>query len=527
VVRVRSTLVVLSVASLVLVGACAAQAPAAPYGAPPAPPGSAPAPELAQFYDQQLEFGPCAPYATTAADDEYFADERFECTRVQVPLDYTEPDGARGEVALLRIPAAGEKIGSLLVNPGGPGGSGMNMVAALATQNPLWTEGPIGQRFDVVGFDPRGVGASIPRVDCFTDAEDDRGEGFIGGLDVEDVADDQQARLVAQRCAESAGGERALASIGTRETAQDLDVLRAVLGDEQLSYLGYSYGTELGAIYAETFPDKVRAMVLDGAVDPDVSVVESRLIQAQGSQQSFDRLAAECAATPDCPLGTDPARATEAFHAIVRPLLERPVPTADGRGLDYDDAIMGVLAGIRGEVTRPMVIQGLTEVAAGRGDVLQGLRDLFTQRGPDGRHSNSIDGVIAIRCMDWPRRTPAEQTDLSHQVRELAPFLDDGRPVEQSVHECAAWPEPPSRSEPWVSGGVDLPPTLTVSVTGDPATPHQGGINLARVLGGSLLTVEGEQHGIALLGQSACVDAIVTTYLIDLQTPPDDARCTL
>lgn len=364
-------------------------------------------------------------------------------------------------------------------------------------------------------------------MDCFTDAEDDRGEGFLGGLDIEDVADEQQAGVMAQRCAESAGGERALTSIGTRETVRDLDVLRAVLGDEQLSYLGYSYGTELGAIYAETFPEKVRAMVLDGAVDPDVSVVENRLVQAEGSQASFDRLAAECAADPACPLGTDPARATAAFQTLVRPLLDRPVPTSDGRGLSYDDAIMGVLAGIRGEVTRPLVVQGLTEVAAGRGDVLQGLRDLFTQRGPDGRHSNSIDGVITIRCMDWPRRTPAEQTELSRRVRELAPFLDDGRPVVPSLHECASWPEPPSRSEPWVTGGVDLPPTLTVSVTGDAATPHQGGINLAGVLSGSLLTVEAEQHGVALVAGSTCVDDVVTDYLVDLRTPPDAARCVL
>ncbi|MGH3912703.1 MAG: alpha/beta hydrolase, partial [Pseudonocardiaceae bacterium] len=453
---------------------------------------------------------------------------RYECARVRVPLDYADPDGARGEIALLRVPARGERIGSLLVNPGGPGGSGMNFVALQASDvlgQPL-TAGPVGERFDVIGFDPRGVGASTPRADCYTDAEYDRGEGFSGDF-VPDIADEQEARMVAQRCAEGSGGPQALASFGTSDVARDMDVLRATLGDEQLSYLGYSYGTQLGAVYAEVFPQNVRAMVLDGAIDPDLTATEFYLAQTTGFQKALERYAADCATSADCPLGTDPARATERFQAIMRPLLERPVPTTDGRGLSYEDAVGGVTNGLYSPLLWPTITEGLAEVAAGRGDVLQARRDAAFGRGPDGRYNDLIDAVYAIRCMDSPRRTPAEQTELARQASAAAPILDTGRPVPESHHECEAWPQPPTLPEPWVTGPVDLPPTLTVSVTGDPATPYQGGVNLARVLGGSLLTVEGTQHGIAMLGQSECVDGLLADYLIDLQTPPDNARCTV
>lgn len=507
--RVRATLIALGAVSLALAG-CAS------------PAESRPGPDLTEFYDQQIAFEPCAPYATTAVDEQLFANDRYECARVQVPLDYADPDGPRGEVALLRLPARGEKIGSLVLNPGGPGGSGMSFAAQLA---PLWAEGPVGERFDVIGFDPRGVGASTPQANCYTDAEKDRGEDFAGSL-VPDVPDEEAARQVAQRCAEGSGGPEALASFGTTNVVRDMDVLRSVLGDEKLSYMGWSYGTQLGAMYAEAFPRNVRALALDGAFDPDLTTTEFHIAQMAGIQQAFDRFAASCATSADCPLGTDPARATEAFQDLIRPLLENPAPTADGRGLTYNDAMTAVTSALYSSSLWPKAIEGLAELAAGRGDLLQAQRDTAVGRGPDGRYSNSGDAVYAIRCMDSPRRTPAEQTEFARQISAAAPFTDLGLPVPESHHECEAWPEPPTMPQPWITGPVDVPPTLTVSITGDPATPYQGGINLARVLGGSLLTVEGAQHGIALLGQSKCVDDIVADYLVNLRTPPEGARCT-
>lgn len=518
--RIRLPLVALGTAALALAGACAA--PAAHIetrpGAPPA--------ELAQFYDQEVAFGPCLPYAQTDLDRKLFVDDRYDCARVQVPVDYADPDGPRGEVALLRVKARGTKIGSLLIDPGGPGNSGMNFVALYGSDvlGRALTKGPVGERFDVIGFDPRGVGASTPKADCYTDAEYDRGMGFLSNP-LPDVTDEHQAREVALHCAAGSGGEQALVNFGTSTVARDMDVLRGALGDEKLSYLGYSYGTELGAMYAEAFPQNVRAIALDGAVDPELTAGEFRTSQYVGFQHAFTEMATACAARADCPLGTDPARADEKFQDLVRPLLDRPAPTADPRGLSYDDAVVGVMAGLYSDAAWPGVVAGLTELAAGRGDALLKSRDAFMFRDATGRYGVDPDSNVVIRCMDNQRRTPAEQAELARQIYAAAPFLDQGRSAAELHDECEAWPQPPSRPQPWVAGDVDVPPTLTISVTGDPATPHQGGINLARALGGSLLTVDAAQHGIALLGQSQCVDGVVADYLIDLKTPSADARC--
>ncbi|MBB5960640.1 pimeloyl-ACP methyl ester carboxylesterase [Saccharothrix tamanrassetensis] len=515
--RTRSRLLVVGAASLTLAGACTT----------PPPPG-APPPDLTEFHNQQVKFEPCGPFATTPVNEKLFANERLDCARVQVPVDYDNPGGARGEVALLRIPASGEKIGSLLVNPGGPGGSGMNFVATMASK-PLWTEGALGQRFDIIGFDPRGVGASWPQLDCFSDADDEaRAAGIDNPMDLDSATSEKHAREIMQRCAESAGGEDALTSVSTRETARDMDVLRAAVGDERLTYLGFSYGTELGGVYAETFPENVRALVLDGAVAPGTTRDELHTAQAAASQKGFDRLAEECAQAADCPLGTDPARATERFQALTRPLIDRPAPTTDGRGLGYNDAVLAVLAGMRAEALVPRLVDGLTELAAGRGDTLLALRDQLAGRQPDGTYDGTGDSYLATRCMDLPRRTPAEQTEANRRIREAAPFTDDGRPVQQTHHLCAAWPKPPSRTRPWLADDVaGLPPTLTVSTTGDVATPYQAGVDLAEALGGSLLTVDGAQHGVSLIGENACTNDLVLGYLVDLKTPPEGARCAL
>ncbi|GAB2604960.1 alpha/beta hydrolase [Kribbella endophytica] len=514
--RARSRLLAVGAAALALVAACTTPAPS-----------EAPPPDLTEFHNQQIAFEPCGSYATTPVDKKLFADKRLDCARVQVPVDYDNPDGERGEIALLRIPARGKKIGSLFVDPGGPGGSGMNFVATMASSNPLWTEGELSQRFDIIGFDPRGVGASLPELDCFADADDDRGAGFDGGLDLDNAASEEKAKEIVRRCAESAGGEDALTSVGTRETARDMDVLRAVVGDKKLNYVGYSYGTELGGAYAEAFPGNVRALVLDGAVSPVKSPTELLIAQAAASQEGFDLVAKECAPTPGCPLGNDPARATAKFQALTRPLVDRPARTADGRGLSYDDAVTGALAGMRADGLRPRLLKGLTELAVGRGDALLSLRDQITGRGPDGQYGDVVDSYVGIRCMDWPRRSPVEQTEMLRRIRETAPIIDDGRRLKQSHHACEAWPKPPTRTGPWLTGNADLPPTLTVSTTGDVATPYQAGVDLAKLLGGSLLTVEGEQHGVSLISRNKCIDDVVLTYLVDLKTPPQGTRCEL
>ncbi|MBB5912227.1 pimeloyl-ACP methyl ester carboxylesterase [Nocardia transvalensis] len=508
--RRRGTVVLLLVLAL---GACARSEPSGPETG------------LARFYDQKLSFGACEGYATTAADTRAFAgDPGFRCARVEVPLDYDNPGGRTAKIALLKVPARGERIGSLLLNPGGPGGPGMSMAAlgAKTLANSAVTE-----RFDLIGFDPRGVGASTPAVDCFTDADLDRGKAVSSVTVGDGTWTEKDTRGLADRCAAGSGGPDVLAHLGTRDAARDLDILRAVLSDEKLSYFGQSYGTRLGAVYAEMFPRNVRAMVLDGGIDPHTGTSERRLSQFASFQRSFDTMAADCATRPGCPLGADPAKATETFQNIVRPLIDHPVPAGGGRELDFNGAWGSVGAGLYDATAWPAVTRGIAEVAAGRGDTLLALSDAFGGRDPDGHWSNFGEANYAINCMDEDRHTPEQESDLKRRVQEAAPYTDSGRGFAGARDGCEAWPARPTLGYPYATGIQGLPQTLTISVTGDPATPYQGGLNLAQALGGAALAVEGEQHTVALAGKSACVNEAVAEYLVALRIPPAGARCTL
>lgn len=501
-------------AVLLPVAGCTAAAP---------PPDSDTDADLDAYLGQDLDWGGCEDTATNAADADLFANPALECASVEVPLDYDEPEGATAHVALLRLPATGEAAGSLLIDPGGPGGSGTNFVASTL---PLWQASPVAERFDIVGFDPRGVGSSTPALDCYPDEEYDAGDVPRFGA-VYDVTSAEQAAELAERCADGSGGAANLVNAGSANVVRDMDVMRAVLGDDKLTYLGYSYGTMLGAMYAEAYPENVRAIVLDGAISPDWTAREFRLAQFAGLQARFDDLAALCAESPDCVLGTDPAAANDRLHEIVRPLIETP-PTADGRAVSVWDVYLGISVGLFSEAAWPEVIAALTALEAGRADEILALRDRFYGRTADGVHTLDLDTNIAVRCMDWPRLTPEEQTALARHLGEAAPMFDLDVFTAGSFHsECEAWPAPPTTGEPWLGEVEGLPETLVVSVNGDPATPHEGGIDMADALGASLLTVEGKQHGAYLLGGSACVDDIVNTYLIDLETPPTDAQCSL
>nr|WP_246457860.1 alpha/beta hydrolase [Saccharopolyspora gloriosae] len=519
----RSSLAAVALPLLLLATGC--DHPPLPAKPPlPSLPQAAVAPEkLARFYDQEPAWGPCADYATTDGDREAFANPGFECARVEVPLDYDRPEGPTAQIAMLRIPARGERIGSLQYNPGGPGQSGMS-VAATMLADPLTTS-PIGEKFDLIGFDPRGTGASTPALDCFTDAE--REDGALTMLLRFGAVDwtEQQARDLADQCAERSGGSDVLEHVGTRDAAQDLDIIREVLGDEKLNLLGQSYGTRLGAVYAEMFPENVRALVLDGPLDPAAKTLDRFEAQMTVTQRSFDELAAFCATGPACPLGTDPARATENFQNIVRPLLDAPVPALDGRRLTFNDAIDATITGLADEAAYPVLVQGLTELTSGRGDMLLAMRDAASSRAPDGKYSNALEANLAINCLDEDRRTPAEETALKRAVYAAAPFTDPGRPVVDAHDGCEDWPVRPTLGIPYAEGIEGLPPTLAVAATGDPLTPYEGGVNLAETLGSSLLTVDVARHGTVLLGGNACVDGIVADYLETSRTPPEGARC--
>jgi pimeloyl-ACP methyl ester carboxylesterase len=480
-------------------------------------------PGLERFYNQKLGWGPCAPLATDQDQRTLFAEEGLDCARLEVPLDYAAPAGRTAQVAVLRQRTnQPDRIGSLVLDPGGPGGSGMSLAANLSGR---LGGGP----FDVVGFDPRGVGASTPRITCQTGAERDSDRADqdydVSPAGVRRAED--KARVNAEQCTQRSGGADVLANSGTRDVARDLDVLRSALGDRQLTYLGYSYGTLIGSSYAELFPGNVRALVLDGAIDPSRDPVDSAVAQAAGFQKAFEVFAADCAGRPDCPLGTDPSRATAEFQALTRPLIEHPAPVRGGtRVLAYRDAVWAAIASMYSPNAWPQLRRGLTELRAGDGTTLMKAADSYFERAEDGTYRNDNDAQLVVNCVDGDR-TPdrAVAAELDRRTSEAAPFTDSGRGALGALGTCEFLPVPPT-GRPHTPNVPGLPPVLVISTTGDPATPYQAGVDLARALHGSLLTVEGTQHTAAAEGY-ACVDDIVADYLVRLRPPAEGARCRL
>jgi pimeloyl-ACP methyl ester carboxylesterase len=483
---------------------------------------------LNKFYSQSLTWGDCAPYATSVDAKSAFQSKTFQCARLTVPLDYAKPDADTITLGLLRRRATkpDQRIGSLVINPGGPGVSGMEAAAGLAGQA---ATGVLGERFDFVGFDPRGVGASQPQVRCLTDAERDADRADDSEVDSspQGVAKtEQEEKDYAVKCDQRTDKhEQMLANVGTRDVARDVDILRSALGDKQLTYLGYSYGTLLGSAYAEAFPANVRALLLDGAVDPEQGPVESLIAQGAGFGKAFDEFAKWCAARQDCALGNDPAGAVHAYQNLVRPLIDFKVEVGDGRKLSYGDATTGTIQALYQQDLWEPLNSGLNQLRQQRGATLMKLADLYDERGQDGHYGTTQDVFNAVRCVDDPRVTdPATIVKAQEQYVKVAPFLDDGRPPSAARDACAFWPVP-TTSQPHEPNVDGLPPALVISTTNDPATPYQAGVNLAKALKGGLLTFEGTQHTVFLQGVP-CVDQAGTDYLVSGKLPPNGTRCT-
>lgn len=483
--------------------------------------GSGPTPSLDRFYGQQLHWESCDDYADQESWG--YPEDRTDCTTITVPIDYADPDGESARLALLRVRASGDKIGSLLMNPGGPGGSGVEFMAGRGAD---FSETELGDRFDLIGFDPRGIGKSTPEIRCLTDAERDELRAVtLADMTPEGIAkQEQEAEDTADKCEQRMGAEY-LAHVGTADVVKDLDVLRAVLGDDKLNYLGYSYGTRIGATYAEEFPANVRAMVNDGAVDPAADPVEDTVEQMAGFQSVFDAFAADCAAGGECPLGEDPALATKRFQELTRPLIDRPAPTGLGRSLTYEDAITGTVQALYSEGLWEPLHEGLAQLIRGNGDTLLRLADMYEGRDSDGHYGNMADVFTAVRCVDDPPITDQATLDrLDTEGRRAAPFADDGRGTGVGVRdECAFWPVPPT-SAPHVLEVQGLPTTVVISTTNDPATPYEAGVALAKSLDARLITFEGDQHTASLEGD-VCVDDAVIAYFVDLTLPDEGLRC--
>ena len=484
-------------------------------GSSPAAVDPAQAP-LESFYTQKLTWERCDDYDLDGAG----LKKSLRCAKVSVPLDYDNPTGKTASIAISKSAASGDRVGSLLMNPGGPGASGLSL-ASQADGTDLT------KRFDVIGFDPRGVGASTPSISCLTPQEADAERQDLD-LDMSPagIAETEKEHTeYARKCTQRAGNDL-LAHVGTKEVVRDMDIIRGVLGDEKLNYVGYSYGTRLGSTYAETFPTHVRAMVLDGAVDPEQNPLDELVGQAAGFQKVFDEYARDCAKKSDCPLGTDPAAASASYRSLVNPLIDTPAQTSDPRNLGYNDAMTGVQQALYSADLWRLLTVGLRELRDGRGDTLLKLADIYDGRRDDGTYSNLNDAFNAIRCVDEPPirdRAAVGATDLRY--RQAAPFLDDGRGTGQApLDVCAFWPVPNSSTSHSISM-QGLPKVVVVSTTRDPATPYQAGVDLARQLGGSLITFDGDQHTVALASGVQCVDDPVVSYLTDLTEPTPGLRC--
>ncbi len=446
----------------------------------------------------------------------------YECATVAVPRNWNAPaTGGTYDVALLRVRSANQKnrIGSLVLNPGGPGGSGIDIAVYLSYGPKLGglpTE--ITDRFDVVGFDPRGVGRSSP-VKCISNTDQDA--AFAADPDPVSQAEFDQAtalaRTIATACRTKYGEQLPLFS--TEQAANDLDAIRAAVGDEKLTYLGYSYGTLLGATYAQLFPTKVRALVLDGAVDPQQGLVEGSETQAKGFERAFTNFTRWCQNTPArCPIAPD---ARTAVTDLIAKADASPIEAPDGRKVTDGWVFLALISSLYTEAGWQQLAEAVRDLQEGDPQGILGLADEYAERNRSGVYSNLFDANTAVNCADSDDAPTAEQVRrLQVEWRRKYPIF--GSALAVGMLSCTFWQ---GKRDPYPAGpATGAPPIVVVGTTGDPATPYENTGNLATMLRvGRVLTWEGEGH--TAYPRTPCIVQAVDAYLIDLTVPREGLRC--
>lgn len=458
-----------------------------------------------------------APVSRTGTWTRY-GDSGLQCARLRVPLDYARPDGPQIVVTAVKRPAddPASRIGPLVINPGGPGASGI----AFLRQATLTMPPEVLRRFDLVGFDPRGVGRSTP-VDC--------GDSLDPMFDLDLTAPDPATRdaglaaaaNLVRGCTRRSGA--LLEHVDTSTAAHDMDRLRVALGVDRLNYLGYSYGTFLGARYADLFPEHVRTAVLDGAVHPERSENAAGVADPSAFASALDAALGFCAANRTCAFATgrDPSRE---YDALMRRLVTAPL-TVGNRKLGRTQAELGVVSGLyRGAEGWPELLRALARADAGDGSGLFDLADRYTGRRADGSFNNEMAAHYAINCVDLGGRlTPQGASDAVHALPD-----DPGRFRAVSVLlalPCAYWPAPRVELPPSPLDAAGSPPILVIGGAHDPATPIAGAEALARTLrAGVLLRFEGSGHTAFGRGNH-CVDDAVVAYLVEQRPPANDTSC--
>lgn len=493
----------------------------------PRPAGTAAGATPTGLASQRLKWSPCpAPSQAQgggASPTPLPGGAVWECSFMDVPLDYAEPEGDTIELALIRAEAMDEKkrIGSLIFNFGGPGASGVATLPAFGTDyDKLRT------RYDLVSFDPRGVGRSAG-VECEDDAQLDARYQEDGTPDdaTEEKAFTEDTKTYVAACEKNSGKE--LPFVGTTNAARDMDLMRQVLGDDKLYYFGISYGTELGGVYAHLFPQHVGRAVLDAVVDPTEDAEQSSLGQARGFQLALDNFAKDCVDRGDaCELpGSTADEVEQGVSDLLGRLEKKPIAGIGSRKLTQTQATTGIAAALYSKETWPLLEQGVDEADGGNGGLLLALADSLNGRSEDGHYDNSAAANTAINCADSKERFTLDQT------KEKLPAFHEASPVfgdylGWGLMACTGWPVKGAWDTPDVSA-EGAAPVLVIGNTGDPATPYAGAKAMAEELGegvGVEMTYKGEGHG-AYNSGSACVQKAVGGYLLDGKVPADGTVC--
>lgn len=472
--------------------------------------GSAADPALKKFYAQKLAWRACGVPG-------------FQCATLTAPLDYAKPGGKKIKLSVARKKATGpgKRLGSLQVNPGGPGGSAVGYLTAYAG---IGYPAPVRARYDIVAVDPRGVAGSEP-VECLTGGEMD------AYTQVDQTPDDQREKTLlassfkkfAQGCEKRSGA--ILPHVSTVEAARDMDLFRAALGDKKLTYVGASYGTFLGATYAELFPDRTGRLVLDGAMDPSLPALQINRDQTAGFETAFRSFAADCVTRADCPLGQKSAAdASARMKGFLASLDTRPVATGESRRLGESLATTGVIAAMYEEAAWPQLRDALTAAMAGDGSSLLALADSYYERDGDGSYANLMFANSAVNCLDLSPAFsgPDDVTKAVPSFEKASPVFGEG--LAWASLNCAYWPTK-ATGKPHRIEAKGAAPIVVVGTTRDPATPYRWARSLAAQLSsGTLLTYDGDGHTAYGRG-SDCIDTAINTYLLDGTAPKNGKKC--
>jgi pimeloyl-ACP methyl ester carboxylesterase len=446
----------------------------------------------------------------------------YECATIAVPRDWAVPTPDRTyEIALLRIRSEdqSDRIGSLVLNPGGPGGSGVDLAVYLSYGAALGgLPTAVTNRFDIIGFDPRGVGRSSP-VKCISDTDQDA--TFAATPDPVSQADFDEIVALNQRVAKECGNKYGdqLRLFSTEQAARDMDAVRAAVGDDKINYLGFSYGTLLGATYAQLFPTKIRAMVLDGAINPKQGFVAGSEAQAKGFERAFGNFTTWCSKTPaKCPIAPDARRAvTDAISKAG----QSPVPGRDGREATDGWVFLALISSLYTESGWQQLAKAVRTLQDGDPTQIFALADKYAERERDGSYSNLFDANLTVNCADATDVPNAEEVRrLQGEWRKKYPLF--GAPLAVGMLPCTYWP---GQRDPYPAGAATgAPPIVVVGTTGDPATPYENTAELARMLGvGRVLTWEGEGH--TAYPSTKCIVDAVDAYLVSLTVPAEGLRC--